>query len=92
MADKLTWKREPKAKGLASVAQGERGYYMRLNKERIGTVAPWSRNDGHYCWYASVGKERMNTACNPVATVEEARAQCMAWVKQQLKNGAQSNA
>lgn len=94
---RLVWRRQPNETGLARVCQGPRGAELRLcvpgqKPERIGTVSArrglgdyggwywtaWSR-DGRVPRYNTVDSE-----CGPVktfSTIEEAKADCFAYVK-----------
>lgn len=85
---RLRFRRQKSERGLARHMQGERGYDLMLGDERIGGVYPryarFERNSGYY-WYAHVGKESRNTASEPVPTIEQAKADCMAWVRERMK-------
>lgn len=79
---KFTWARQPRAKGLMGVGQGELGWHLRLKGERVGAVCPhypgWSRvRDGYYTYGRSdtLGVPLFNTASKPVQLVGQAIAQ-----------------
>lgn len=94
---RLTWKREARAKGLAGVCQGERGFdlYARTERgvEKIASVRPLyagllrSGKRGYY-WYArhdGLGVRLRNTASEkPYATIVEAMAACLAYVQSEI--------
>ena len=82
--ERLSWKREPRETGLRAVTQGERGYDLRYGGIEVARVRPLKRNGGGYYWYAradELGVGFKNTAYEPVATVEEAKAQAFDYVK-----------
>lgn len=89
---RLTWKREPRETGLASITQGERGYDLNLGGERIGGAYPsyngWNRHDVvGWMWVAGDEKhgiEHRSSHLTPVATMEEAKERCIAYVRAQL--------
>lgn len=86
---RLTWKREERETGLRSIYQGERGYDLRINGVRIGRACRkgvrFGASEGYY-WYAGEPPwlPHKNTSDTPVATMDEAKAQCMAYVKKHL--------
>lgn len=91
MASRLTWRLEPKDPGLAGVVQGERGYDLFYAGEHAGSVRPLSygleRRKLGYFWYAGsdkLGVPYHNTSSTPVAEIEEAKAQCRAYVQRFL--------
>mgnify|MGYP001224007371 CR=1 FL=1 len=91
MAKRLTWRREADEKGLRGVVQGERGFDLRYDGAEVGTVRPrydgWSRKRAGYYWTAQSANPPVpliNTAGTPVATIEEAKAQCEAYVREHL--------
>lgn len=86
-----TWKREPRETGLAGVFQSarERGWHLRWNGVRVGHVVATYKGSRYevagYYWYAlasELGIPTKNTAYKPVATVEEAKAACLAWCQE----------
>lgn len=97
MAEKrrqLRWRRQPRATGLASVCQGERGYELTYGGERVASVAPaykgWSREREGYYWSAlsdALGVALRNTAGEGLLyeTIEEAKEACRAYVREQLE-------
>lgn len=86
---RLTWKRQESEKGLAAVCQGERGYDLRIDGQCVGRVRPVEKwGGGGYWWYA-VSEEHgiplKNTALSPMPTIGEAKALCLAYVKEHLR-------
>lgn len=89
MKPRLRWRREPNETGLRAVGQGERGYDLMYGDECIGRARPltrgWRTGPSGYYWHARAGGLLRNTAGDPgYATVDEAKAACMAWVKERL--------
>lgn len=91
MASRLTWRLEPKEKGLAGVVQEERGYDLFCDGEQVGSVRPLfsglERRKLGYFWYAGsekVGVPTQNTSDAPVADIEVTKAQCRAYVQRFL--------
>jgi hypothetical protein len=91
----LRWRREPRATGLAAIAQGERGWELWYGDTRIGTVSirakGWGREKLGYYFYAGderFGVPRKNTASEPpFPDVEDAKAACRAYVEEHLRRG-----
>jgi len=86
---RLTWKKTPRSTGLARVCEGELGYDLRMDGRRIGGAHPHFK--GGYYW-AVIGTETIkhrNTAHVTVATIEEAKTQCMAYVRECLAKGGE---
>jgi hypothetical protein len=93
---RITFRREPSERGLASVTQGTRGWHVNVDGERVGTVAVRAKvwdmssryagpDEPRWYWYARIGTESSNTASeNQSLTADEAKKQCRAWVRQQL--------
>ncbi len=94
---RLSFSKHKKATGLAATFDREPGYDLNLlpGYRQLGHVAPlWDRR-GHISgevtgWYWSVGTyeelgiQWRNTAHHPVHTVEVAKSQCLAYVKECL--------
>lgn len=85
---RLRWKLHPKEKGLRAIMGGPRGSTLHDGVENFATVQAIERhcNDGWF-WYArndKYGVPLTNTWNTPAATVDEAKAQAMAYVKQHL--------
>jgi hypothetical protein len=89
---RLTWKREDRETGLRAVCQGERGYDLRLDGRDLASVSPL--REGGYYWCCSteedLGIVHKNTAHAPKATIEEAKEECMAYIKAALQKGKPS--
>jgi hypothetical protein len=88
---RLSFKKTPRSKGLARVCEGELGYDLRIDGIHVGGAKPllaWSAartKIGYYWWVKSIGAiKHKNTADAPVATMEEAQAQCLAYVRKCL--------
>lgn len=89
---RLAWRREKVWTGLMSMVQGERGYELFCDGERIGSASPkyegWGRVKNGYYWFVAkipaLGVEWRNTSNSPVSTIEEAKDQCMSYVKECL--------
>jgi hypothetical protein len=90
---RITWRRQPRERGLRGVAQGERGYELRYGEEHLGGAYPryvgWGQEKvGYYChgrWDA-MGVPLLNTCEHPVPTIEEAKAQLSAHFAEYLKS------
>ena len=84
---RLRWKLDPKVTGLARVVAGPRGSTLRDESgKRYATVGAMGRwRDGWY-WVAGweSGVPYKNTCNATCATVEEAKAQALAYVKSHL--------
>ena len=91
---RLRWKLEPRETGLSAVCAGPRSSYLHDGKEKFAAVQAmcrrardsatwfwWARNDNH-------GVPLFNSCGTPVATVDEAKAQAMAYVLDQLQKRA----
>lgn len=89
MKPKLRWKLQPREKGLRAVGAAPRGYQYHDGNEIYATVSPngggWQRKQDGWYWYSRVSGESVNTCRTPVATIEEAKAQAQAHVKEYLK-------
>ncbi|MEN2672614.1 hypothetical protein [Herbaspirillum huttiense] len=87
---RLTWRQEPRRKGLAGVSQGPRGYQMFYGTERIATVQH-SRNGWFY--YASSERHsvpHINTAGYlQFSSKEAARDHCSIYVRKHFKKESQ---
>ena len=88
---RLTWRKQPNERGLSAVAQGPRGYDLRVagEDEIVGRVRPrcvgFHQYQGWY-WYArhdSLGVPLQNTAAQGLymKTPGEAQADCEAYVR-----------
>jgi hypothetical protein len=87
---RLTWRREPSMQGLARVTQGPRGAILKVNGEDVGRVYANRdyRTHRHNGWYWTArgnGVALKNTCGTPVASIEEAKAACAAYVRECLK-------
>ena len=90
----LRWRREPRATGLAGVCQGTRGWELRYGGATIGTVSILRgldgprHSDGPWYWvtYSGYGVPWKNTSAEGrrIVTVDEAKAECRAFVKKHL--------
>lgn len=93
MMGKLRWKLKPAATGLAAVCAGPRSSDLHDGMERFATVQALGRHAGRpgWFWYArneSRGVPLENTSHRPCNTVEEAKAEAMAYVKEHLAKAA----
>jgi len=83
----LRWRRNPRESGLRGICALERGYTLYQDRVLRCATVNKGRDGG---WYWVVGWEsgipKVNTASEPVATVKEARALAMAYVKKHLKS------
>jgi hypothetical protein len=86
---KLRWKLQPRETGLRAVGARPRGSVLHDGEKRFAVVSP---TDGGWYWVAgwSSGIPHKNTWATPVDTVEEAKAQAMAYVKEHLANREQA--
>jgi hypothetical protein len=89
MKRKLRWKMQPAETGLRAVGAAPRAHDLHDGEEIYATVSPngggWQRKQNGWHWYSRVSGEPVNTWAEPVATVEEAKAQAQAHVKEYLK-------
>lgn len=77
---RYTWRKQPNEKGLAGVCQSPRGFLLNYGGQAVATVRP--RCDTHrriIGWYWC--GDGVNTAYRFAATVDEAKAECMAHFK-----------
>jgi hypothetical protein len=87
---RLTWRKQPNETGLMSVGQGPRGATLHIDGVMAGRVAP--RSVGFHRWrgwywvagWECPGVEYKNTCDSPVETIDEAKAQCAAYVRAEL--------
>jgi hypothetical protein len=90
---RLSWRKEPNERGLASIGQPPRGYELRFDGKQIAGVSPlfagWSRDikGWYYCARSDeYGVPLMNTCSGkPFATKDEAKAACDAYVRKHFK-------
>lgn len=83
---RLRWKLDPRATGLARVVAGPRGSSLRDESgKRYAAVSGLRFRDGWF-WVAGWDSDvpYMNTCEAPCSTVEEAKAQALAYVKSHL--------
>lgn len=77
------WRNEPRERGLASVAQLERGYELWEGGKRLVRVGPitkpWTREITGWFFVSYIGSAYINTCGDPASTKEEAKAQADAW-------------
>jgi len=91
---RLRWKKQPPERGLRAVVAAPRGYELTDGTKHYATVSALSVGFHRYSdWYwVARNDERgvplRNTCHEPVATVEQAKADAMAYVKQHLKGSA----
>lgn len=89
---RLRWRREPRATGLMSVGQGERGYDLIYGDTEVANVSVynkmWTKDKIGYFWSCGTNEElnieHCNTAHRPVLTVEEAKDEALAYIKAAL--------
>ncbi len=87
---RLRWKLNPRETGLARVGAGPRGSTLRDGSgKRYATVSALGSGHDGWFWVAGWGSgvPHKNTCDAPCATVEEAKAQAMAYVKSHLGGG-----
>lgn len=85
---RVTVRKESSERGLARVCQSPRGFVISVDGKRVGMVG-WASDGlgrhgtGYWYWWARIGETLRNTANEKVriATKEEARDACVAWVK-----------
>lgn len=89
MSLRLRWRREERERGLAGTCQGERGYDLMYGNQRVGSArvayVGWSRNVAGYYHYCQWGGESINTCDELVPTIDEAKAQAMAWARERIQ-------
>ncbi len=78
---KRRWKQGPKETGMMSGTAGLRSTELHDGAQRYAVVSPL--RSGQWYWVAgwSSGVPHKNTCNEPVATVEEAKAQALAYVE-----------
>lgn len=89
---RITWRKQPNEKGLASVGQGPRGAILRVDGEDIGHVSASCKGlafrwDGWYWVARSDGKVPLkNTASESkyYKDIEDAKRDCKAYVMAML--------
>ncbi len=86
MTIRLRWKLKPAPEGLKAVGAGPRGSILHDGEKRYATVSA-DRKGGWY-WVAGWDSDvPYNNSCNtPVASADEAKAQALAYVKQNMGN------
>lgn len=78
---RLTWSKEPNAKGLARVSQGPRGAVLKADGKPVASVSArrvgWGREYSGWFWSCATDEtlciSHRNTASDPVETIEEAK-------------------
>jgi len=87
-APRLTVRNQPIETGLARVSQGPRGYDIYFGGKRVGSVSAnssgWHIYDGWYWCTPSepdLGIEYMNTHITRAPTKEQARDECLVYVR-----------
>ena len=84
----MRWKKESSEKGVASVIQGPRGYWLREGDTRLASVRPLDRSGVAWYWVAGWdARDRIphkNTCGEPTDSLESAKAQAVAYVRQNL--------
>lgn len=87
---RLTWRKQPSEGGLRSIGQSPRGAILKMDGEDIGRVTAnrvgWQRWMGWY-WIAVSADGRVplsNSCAKPAATIDDAKAECLAYVKRCL--------
>lgn len=85
---RLSWRKEPRPKGLAAVGHGPLGMDLRIGEERVASVRPkykgWGRQIEGWYWVAysdAHGIPTQNTSYAPAPTMEAAQAQAAEYVK-----------
>lgn len=87
----MRWKKDPRPTGLAGIAAPPSSHWLRDGEIKLACVSPSGRSaSGTWYWVAGwdgreLGVSHRNTCDKPVATVEEAKDQAMAYVREQLK-------
>lgn len=86
---RLRFKMQDKEKGLARVGAAPRGHDLYYGSKRVAVVSPLGGGWGGPLrgWYFFTYDNRLpfrNTCGTPVATPEEAKADCMAYVRAHL--------
>ena len=71
------WRKQPNETGLARICQSARGFELRENGETIAHVA---QTKGGWYWYGYGN----NTCSKPVATADEAKAEAVLWIKENV--------
>lgn len=92
---RLRWRKAEMPSGLARISYGylsRRAFELWYGDQRLADARPnykgWSRVQEGYSWccgsFKEFGIERRNTMDKPVATIDEAKAACEAYVRQCL--------
>lgn len=85
----LRWKREERWTGLRAITQGDRGYQLRNNGQKIATVSCFkgSESNGWY-WVArcdELGIPLYNSCQENPKTLQEAKDEAMLYCKMHMK-------
>lgn len=94
MSGRLRWKRRPAPTGLSRIGAPHSGWKLHDGEETFASVYPkgggWRCEQTGWYWVAhGPGIELHNTAREPVATPDAARAAAMQYVKEQLARATQ---
>ena len=87
---RITWKKQPRERGLAGVCQIQRGYDLRIDGKEVGGGL-WCRNKDPWMWAVAkddfLGIPWNNSAARGVyyQDIERAKAECKAYVVKCLK-------
>jgi len=87
MKRKLRWKKQPKETGLRAVCAGPVSHDLHDGETVYATVSCLRKNysvTGWYFYTMTRDLPRMNTCDKPKATIEEAKAECLEYVKKHL--------
>ena len=94
---RITRRRQPSERGLASVCQAPRGAVLKVDGEDVGRVCAYAVGFGKFVgwyWWAASKRYKValrNTAANDApryATVEEAKASCEEYVRACIRQAA----
>ena len=79
----LTWRKQPNI-----FVRGSHGYDLRHKGKQLGGAYPLSKALGYYCWgrWDEMGVPLINTANEPVGTMDEAKAILKAHFHKYLDN------
>lgn len=79
----MRWKKDPPETGLRAVGARPPSHWLRDGVTRLVCASPTDRDGSRWYWVAGwdSGLPHMNTCGEPVATVEQAKADAMAYVR-----------
>lgn len=79
----MRWKKDAPERGLRAVAAWPRSHWLRDEAKRVACVSPLDRYGSQWFWVAGWDSAvpHWNNCANPASTIDEAKAEAMAYVK-----------